>query len=189
MKRLILALLLASTSAFGANILSNPGFETGVLSPWTNGSDFCGGCVWGVDGADAHSGTQSAFVDGNRLMLQTFTAIAVSDILEASFWAKHPASVSGAAMYVSFDYSDATSNGFIISTTSSDWEFFNVTSNLAAGKSLVSFGVYGNSGTLARFDDALIDVGVPAVPEPTTWTLLAAGLVLAGWRKRRDATR
>jgi len=149
MKRVILALLLASTSAFGANILSNPGFETGVLGPWTNDTDFWGGCVWGVDGADAHSGTQSAFVDGNRLILQTFAPILVSDILEASFWAQHPGSVVGGHVAVFFGYSDLSSEEVLVRTSSTAWEFFNVTSDLDAGKSLVGFGIFGHSSLVA----------------------------------------
>ncbi len=68
------ALVCCALPALANNVLVNSDFETGLLPPWTNDNDFCGGCTWSVDSADAHSGTYSAVVDGNRLILQTFLA-------------------------------------------------------------------------------------------------------------------
>jgi hypothetical protein len=182
----LVLLTLTTGQLFGANILANPGFETGSLAPWTNSNDFCGGCLWTVENADANTGTSSAVLFGNRLILQTFAPVATSSITEASFWARHPdAGPSGADVAAYFEYSDASSEEVIVSTTGTAWSFFDVFVELDPGKELTGFGVYGNSDFLARFDDAVIDVS-SAVPEPSTWLLLATGAGLLALRRHRS---
>lgn len=178
------ALLAVGQAAFGANILINPGFEDGVLAPWVNDNDFCGGCAWDVTSADAHSGTWSAEVDGNRLLLQSFAAIDASLISQISFWARHPG--GGAAMAIVLRYDDATETEDQVGTLSSGWEFFNVTAFLNPSKNLVAFGVYGNSGALARLDDVVVDARQVngEVPEPATFALMGAGLAAVALRRR-----
>jgi hypothetical protein len=168
-----LVVFYCATPAIAANSLLNPGFETGALAPWTNSNDFCAGCTWSVNSADAHSGTYSAVVDGNRLILQTASPIPVSSITAVSFWARHPDAATGADIAVFFEYSDASSEEELLFTTNSAWTFFDVLASLDSGKSLTGFGVYGNSGAAARFDDALIEV----VPEPSAWLLLTTAAV------------
>jgi hypothetical protein len=183
MKHLIIAVAiaaLAAGSAPAANILANSGFETGNLAPWTDSNDYCGGCTWSVDNSDAHSGDFSAWISGNRLLEQTFAAIPVADISEVSFWMRHPD--GGSAVAAFFAYSDSSSQEVLLSTDG-NWNFFNITSSLAAGKSLTGFGVYGNSGALARFDDAVVNTA-SGVPEPGTWMLLSFGVGAIGLRKR-----
>jgi hypothetical protein len=172
---------------FAANILVNSGFETGVLAPWTNGTDFCGGCTWAVTGADSHSGSFSAEVSGNRLIVQSFAAVAVSSIIEASLWLRMPE--TGIA-FVEFSYSDASTNGDTMNVGDA-WTKFDLVSLLSPGKDLVGFGVYGCSGcagaSVTRADDFLIDVGT-SIPEPTTGLLFVAGSVaLALFRHKRSA--
>jgi hypothetical protein len=176
-----LALLCGAAPALAANQLVNPGFETGLLAPWTNDNDFCAGCTWSVDAADAHSGTYSAVVDGNRLILQTFAPVPVSSINAVNFWARHPNDATGADIAVYFEYSDLTDEEALFQTSDSAWTFFDVTSELDSSKSLTGFGVYGNSGTLARFDDAVVDV----VPEPATRLHFATGAAWLISRRRR----
>jgi len=98
---------LVTGNAFAANILTNPGFEDGALTPWVNSNDFCSGCTWSVSSAEAHGGTKSATVVGNRLLTQSFAAIATSSISEASLWLKAVPGISTIAA-VNFSYSDAT---------------------------------------------------------------------------------
>jgi hypothetical protein len=117
---------------------------------------------------------------GNRLLEQTFAAIPVADISEVSFWMRHPD--GGSAVAAFFAYSDSSSQEVLLSTDG-NWNFFNITSSLAAGKSLTGFGVYGNSGALARFDDAVVNTA-SGVPEPGTWMLLSFGVGAIGLRKR-----
>ncbi len=174
-----LALLGANANA--ANVLVNSGFESGVLTPSFNSSDFCGGCIWTVTSTDAHTGSYSAVVSGNRLLEQSFAAVATSDITEASLWLKMPGTGIAA---ISFRYSD-TSTGEFVATVSSDWAKYDMTSSLAAGKSLVGFGVYGCTGCLTPSETYADDLLVNAVPEPETYALMLAGLGMLGFAARR----
>jgi hypothetical protein len=49
-----LGLGLAASPAYAANLLTNPGFETGALSPWS-----CAGGLAAVQGTTVHSGTKA----------------------------------------------------------------------------------------------------------------------------------
>jgi PEP-CTERM motif len=186
--RIAAALLFLSTfatHAFSANVLVNPGFESGALTPWFNSDDLCSGCTWSVTSADAHSGTFSAQVAGNRLIEQDFAAISTSSITEASLWLRMPE--TGFA-FVFFKYSDSTTGGTTVSPTAT-WTKFNETSFLAAGKSLTGFGVYGCSGCagagITRADDFIVNTGAAAVPEPSTFLLLGFGVAALGLLKSR----
>ena len=184
-----LCVMVTPGTASATNILINPGFETGILSPWVNSVplNFCGSCAWVVTSTDAHTGTNSATITGNRLILQTFSPIATSLITQASLWLRMPGgSPTAAAIY--FGYSDGSSAEFSASPTSA-WAFVNMTGNLAVGKNLVAFGVYGCNGcggvgsTFA--DDFVIDAAVAAVPEPGTLALVGLGVLGAAARIRR----
>ena len=177
---------LSATSALAdTNVLSNPGLESGALSPWFNSNDLCSGCTWSVTSSDAHSGTYSAVVSGNRLLEQDFSPIADSSISEVSLWLKMP-DTGIAAVY--FLYSDSTTAQNIMTLASGDWTYFNMTSFLDPGKSLAGFGVYGCSGCpgiSTTFADDFV-VNANAVPEPGSMALLGSGLFgLAGVIRRK----
>jgi hypothetical protein len=170
------------SEAPAANILVNPGFETGALAPWVNGTDFCGGCVWAVTDTDSHSGTFSAFVNGNRLLEQTFAAIDTALLTEASLWLRMPGGPTAIAD-IQVRYADDTFDDVLVDVPTT-WTQFDVTSLLAAGKELVAFGVFGCSGcggeSLTFADDFVIDTGARAVPLPATLALLLLGVGVFG---------
>ena len=182
---LIPALFIAAISASATaatNILSNPGFETGSLAPWTanDGSPV-------VTNAQAHSGTYSVAAFSGDSIKQTFAAIATSDITEVSLWALRD---GGPFDSYTFYYSDATHADFLLNAIgASGWNQYNLTSNLAAGKSLVGFSIYGTSPGPTYLDDFVIATG-GAVPEPSTWAMMLLGFTGIGLmlrRRRRSA--
>jgi hypothetical protein len=186
---ILLSLFLSAiaTNSYAVNILINPGFETGQLDPWFNSNDFCSGCSWSVSIDTPHSGVNDARVKGNRLLEQDFAPTDVSLISEVSLWLRMPGN-GIAAVY--FLYSDLSTEQNIVSPTA-DWQKFDMTSFLDAGKSLAGFGVYGCSGCaepgFTFADDFVVNAGA-AIPEPGTLALMAiGGGVLGARRRRRDS--
>ena len=69
-------------------------------------------------------------------------------------------------------YTDGTDNEFFVNTTDMNWDFFNVTSDLSAGKILDGLSIFGNSGGTTFVDDFVVDT-TTALPEPASLALLA----------------
>ncbi len=157
------------------NVLTNGGFETGSLAPWFQ-DRATGDCAlgspfvqnWHVTSADSHSGSFSATVVGSCELRVDFNPVPVRDIVLLSFWEKSPGTLDvGFPVNYNFFYSDGTSfqsGGSEEGFPGLNWTYFDKTSNLASGKSLVGFSLWG------------ADPGV-FMPEPGTITLLGSGLV------------
>jgi hypothetical protein len=182
-KALVSALLLTSLSvpAQASNVLTNAGFESGSLAPWTANSG-----TPTVTSAQAHTGTYSVAEFSSDQVKQTFSAIATSDISEVSFWALRD---GGPLDAYTFFYSDSTTANFLLNATgTSGWNQYNVTSNLAAGKSLTGFAIFGTTSGPTYLDDFLINTGA-AVPEPSTWAMMLLGFGAIGFAMRRSRRR
>lgn len=172
------ALVTASASSQAANLFTNGSFETGDSSSW--GEE--GGAL--VTDADAHTGSFAFSGFSGDAVTQTFAAVSTTDITELSFWGKHS---DGLYDLVLLSYSDSSSANIIVNTLggSDDWTYVNITGQLEAGKSLVSFQIYGTSPDAALLDDFVLTGPMPAVPEPSTCALMALGLAGIGLSARR----
>jgi hypothetical protein len=168
-------------AAKGSQILSNPGFESGSLSPWVEGRSF-GGTAWTISSTNCHSGSFCATNNGNNELEQTFAPVAVGSITDISFWALHT-SASVNAVAVDLFYQGGADDEFIVDTSGTGWNSFDVFSDLRSSGSLIGFSVFGNSAGVTIFDDASITT---AAPEPASAAFLLVGLgVLAAARWRR----
>ena len=179
-----LVVVCLSVAITHADMITNGGFETGGLTPWyqDRGSGIEG---WNVTNADSHSGLYSATDVGNIEIRQDFAAIPVNQIVELSYWLKQPAIAISA---FNFFYSDSSWYQDTVFLSTADWEFFDVTSYLEAGKDLVGFSVFGYSGGSPAEDRTYLDdVTLNVVPVPGAVLLGLLGLSAAGLKLRRIA--
>jgi hypothetical protein len=183
-----LAAAVLAPTASAINLLANPGFETGNISPWFNGREFGtngSGQLWHAVNTDSHTGSWSAMVESNKEMRQNFTPTLVSDITEASVWIKVPE--VGGIFGVWHYYSDATEGFEVFSPANTGWNKYDITADLQSGKTLIGFGVNGYIGGGSDPDLVFADDGMvnsTAIPEPATLTVLTLG-ALALVRRRR----
>ena len=128
-------------------MLQNPGFETGLLSPWTTNN-------WIVDTINPHKGRFCASTVGNNWIRQDIIPIHASRINHISFWARQPE--APAAQAYDFIYYDSTVEEFVHYPTA-DWAQYDVTPNLNRQKILVAFRLWGYSGGGPNPDSTYID--------------------------------
>lgn len=173
-QRVALAVVVCACAgtAIAQNVLVNPGFETGSLSPWfaDSGSPF-------VTNAEAHTGLFSNAGFSGDSIRQNFAPIPAVDITEISLWVKR---AGGAFDQYSFYYDDNTSGTFLINDIGGgdDWKQHFLTSNLDLGKNLTGFSIFGTTNGPAYMDDFVI------TPSPGASALLGIGGLVAGRRRR-----
>ncbi|MCW5937444.1 MAG: PEP-CTERM sorting domain-containing protein [Fimbriimonadaceae bacterium] len=177
-----------AVNASALNLIVNPGFETGTLTPWYQKIDKGGPENWHVTTADAASGRYSVTSRGNKLLYTAVTPTFTKFIVDVSFSLKNVDATHNAYRFFYLDGEEE----FYVNANSSNWIRHTVTHKLAQNRVLVGFGVYGvYGGTQYRtyLDDVTINAfatggfgGGAPVPEPAT--LLALPLLL-GLMKRR----
>ncbi|MCP4228792.1 MAG: hypothetical protein GY771_01405 [bacterium] len=135
---IFLTTLVAFTGAYGAQVemLVNPGFEDGVLTPWTTNN-------WTVETISPHSGTYCAEDYGNYWIRQDFTPTDVNDIVSVIIWAKQPDVVIFA---FDFFYGPSDYDEDIYFPSGPDWEEYDLTSVLRSSGNLEAIRMYGYSG-------------------------------------------
>lgn len=187
------ALLIGTTPLFAGNILDNPGFESGSLNPWYNARNGCSTLCqpWTVVSGNPHTGMYSAMNVGNIEMRQDFSPVPVSSITDVSVWIEHP---DGGVLptAVDFFYSNGMDIETVVFTSSSNYEFFDLTSDLTPGLILDGISFWGFSGgppgssDITYIDDVNIQVAGGTTPEPSSIVMLASGLLMgAGVLRRR----
>jgi PEP-CTERM motif len=123
---------------------------------------------------------------------QTFTLLPFIE-QQVSFWVGNY-SGNGGAVSIGVTIQDGTSNTLMLGETAtapatdldSAWEEFTYSFIPIGGSNIISFSEIGAGGYYAGLDD----IGVAAVPEPSTWALALLGfaaLGVLGMRRRRLA--
>ena len=178
---------LTGSAAVAGNILTNPGFESGLLSPFYQGNDFGGPENWNVTGSGPHTGQFCATDVGNKQIRQDFAPTLVSDITEVSLWIRNPDDGGPRVNAIDFFYSDGSNTETVLFQPDNNWTFNDVTSLLTPGKSLTGVALWGYIGGGPNEDRTFTDDWrVMTVPGPGAAGAIAMGLV-AGSRRRRGS--
>ncbi|MBU1880455.1 T9SS type A sorting domain-containing protein, partial [bacterium] len=117
-------------------LLTNTGFETGVITPWTHDG------YWSVTTTSPNSGMYCATDIGNHWMRQDFTPTPSADIVSATLYCRQPEAAIAA---IDFFYSDGTYDEELIWPTAA-WEQYDVAFIIAPGRTVVAIRVWGYSG-------------------------------------------
>lgn len=151
-----------------SNILQNPGFEAGVLDPWTSAG-------WTVISSDFYSGSYSAQGVTNIWIRQDIDPTDVTTINAITVYEKQPSGIAFAA--VDFIYSSEMDYDEFLVAPGTDWTFINMTSQLRGSGLLTAIRFWSYSGPgdqTTRIDDVVIDTegGVPV--DETSWGAIKA---------------
>lgn len=191
--------LLALASLAGAspaqNLMSNPGFEDGTLSPWVTGLP--GTEAGQISGGNAHSGNYTLFLPAHAVPVGN-AAFVVPGVVEQSF------DLTEGRLRVSFwgySDSDAADRAFGVMLSGPDGEGPDVFMPVKEGWNLYTYKVPVDS-VLTQFSSLRLtswtnnpdsvfyahidDVTVEAVPEPASMGALALGMGLLVRRRRRS---
>ncbi|MFI5314766.1 MAG: hypothetical protein ACHQ6T_03640 [Myxococcota bacterium] len=163
-----LVLLVAWVSpARAANIVTNPGFESGLAAPWFY-------IFWGLD-SDAHSGTLAATTScsGPCNLFQDLTTVS-GQKYDLSFWFKSDGGPTGGGGDLTVSWDGAA----VLSLTNIVGGYTQYTvPGLVAGASPDQLGfAAGSNGATLHLDDVVVDGH--AIPEPSTMLLLLGGTSL-----------
>ena len=177
----VAGLMTACAAASAENIILNPGFETGDLTHWPHAA--IGGSI-SVTQASSHSGAYSVrFTSVNAstmTILQGVSPTPTEYLSDVSFWYRYGGNPNAAPATFRILYTDLTMDSFQTTGTPSSWTRLDVTSLLAAGKSIQQIEVLaGGQGQHVYVDDVTMSV----VPAPGAAALL--GFAATGMRRRR----
>ena len=199
---LILSIILCASFARAANIVGNPGFETGDFTSWTLSGTDSSTCLssnsqyCGVDGNDPHSGTYEAFfgpVGGVLQLSQSLNTIAGA-AYNITFWLNQDTDPT-TAYPNSFAFSWGGTalvgpNPVAMTTGYTKYGFSSVLAN--SNSTDLAFSFRNDAGYFELDDVSVTPATTSATPEPSSIALVAlsicAGLVVSrkalAWRSR-----
>jgi hypothetical protein len=171
------------------NIIANPGFESGMLAPWTQGTDasnpFFLTLPWDATDEDAFTGGFSARAFNNLAIRQDFAPVAVSELIAFSFALRHPNADGGAPAAITLFHADGSEGVALAITSGTQWEVFDILDQLDPLQTLIGFELFGytpGDDALTRLDDVLL-----RVPGPAALGLFGLGVAALGARRRSRA--
>ena len=184
------ALLFVMLPAYGANLVVNPGFETGSLSGWTTSS------VWNVNTTDPHTGNDAGgnfcFVSAATCLnpntgswiQQTLTTVALTTYT-LTFWLDPNNFPFSSSVEI-----DAYWNGVKVGAFASEpspYHLYTVSGLVASSTSTVlEFTGYDSPGEV-WIDDVDVEANASGVPEPLSFMLSGLGLAFLGLVRARRA--
>ncbi|MBB5871382.1 hypothetical protein F4553_004761 [Allocatelliglobosispora scoriae] len=169
------AVLLIAPPAQAANLLANPGFETGTLSPWT-----CSAALGSVVSTPVHSGTralQGAVTAGDNAKCIQTVAVVPSTTYTITAWVRG----GGGYVYLGITGGNSTWNP----GAASAWVQLTLTHTTAAGQTSLQVYLNGWYGQPAyNADDVSVDgpggTGVPGIPgNPSAGTITNTSIALS----------
>ena len=182
-------------NGFASNLVSNCSFETGSLSSWTGTATTASPNYAGVDSGDPFTTAPTPYAGTYEAYLgQVGSTIALTQTL---------ATTAGANYLIEFALLNDTSPAFPYSNSFSlvfgGTSLFSESAVTAGGYTLYSYtGVAASNATalsfVSRNDDGYfeldsVSVSAAATPEPSSWMLLASGMLgVAGMARRRLLT-
>ncbi len=129
-------------------LLQNPGFETGSMTPWYHDGS------WMVIDSGMHTGSYCAYDVGNHWIRQDITATPQSDIISASLWMRQPEQAIS-AIWIYYSNMGYSSDLLFINTSS--WLQYDITSFINTGGIMTGIQIWGYSGGGPDPDQTFID--------------------------------
>jgi hypothetical protein len=182
MRKALVLILLAAAACYGANIVQNPGFETGDFTDWS-------AYGWGPANYTAHSGSWSAGTGCVGTVWGCYVSQTLATVpgieYDFSVWVQESA---GPTSELAVQWGGVTVLDVVNpanNTWPSTWVRLTVPSLLATGSS-TELTIYGRQDPAGIYiDDIAVEPVDGAVPEPATVGFVTAGLIALALRRRK----